>query len=203
MTTTTATAVQQGATNAPLIEEHSRYLPRLIGWLFRRAAMRQESKVELAQQLGVTHGYLYQLANGARSLECISSNFARACAQYLDIPAVVVMVAAGRIGIEDFLMPEGERSPTKQLAEGLERIAADPIVGALMPDAVWDVPDSVKALLVALYEDATQRELFPPRHLPAIFQGLRDAVLLVEEQDANDTAWRTAAYFASQGGGNE
>lgn len=163
-------------------------LPRLMDWLYQSAARRGESKADVARHLGVTYGYLNQLATGIRQTENITSDFCRACARYLEIPAVAVMVAAGRIRMTDFLLPEASRAPVGQLVAGLERIAADPLVGCLMPPETWDVPDSVKGLLIALYEDATQQELFPPRSLPRLFQGLQDATLVMAEQEAANEA---------------
>lgn len=154
-----------------------RRMPLLIDWLLKAAKRKGDSKAELACHLGVNYGYLHQLHTGQRQIENISPDFCRQCARYLDIPPVAVMVAAGRIQMSDFLMPEVSRTPVNQLIEGLERIAADPLVGCLMPSEVWDVPDSVKALLIALYEDSTQQELFPARELPMIFRGLQDAAL--------------------------
>jgi len=123
-------------------------MPRLIDWLYRTAAARGQTKAEMSQQIGVTFGYVRQLATGVRLVEQVSGDFCRACANYLDIPPVAVMLAAGRITLQDFLMPEVERAPGWQLTAGLERIAADPLVGCLMPQEVWDAPDPVKQLLV-------------------------------------------------------
>lgn len=169
-------------------------MPRLIDWLYRTAAARGQTKAEMSQQIGVTFGYVRQLATGVRLVEQVSGDFCRACANYLDIPPVAVMLAAGRITLQDFLMPEVERAPGWQLTAGLERIAADPLVGCLMPQEVWDAPDSVKQLLVALYEDATKQELMPTRQLPVIFRGLQDAALVLAEAEAD--AANDAEYLA-------
>lgn len=198
MTTTITTTQAARKGSATAIGTDPRHLPRLIDWLYQAAARRNETRSEMARQLGVTYGYLNQLATGMRAVENITADFARSAARYLDIPAVAVMVAAGRIRMEDFLLPEQSRTPTRQLAEGLQRIAADPLVGALLPDEAWDVPDSVKGLLIALYEDATKRELFPPRQLPMILQGLQDATLVIDELDAAKEGAITADFLASQ-----
>lgn len=173
-------------------KEELQQVPRLIDWLYRTAAARGQTKAEMSQQIGVTFGYVRQLATGVRLVEQVSGDFCRACAKYLDIPPVAVMLAAGRITLQDFLMPEVERTPGWQLAAGLERIAADPLIGCLVPPEVWDAPNSVKQLLVALYEDATKQELMPTRDLPVILRGLQDAAVVLAEADAaND-----ADYFA-------
>lgn len=169
-----------------LVNSH-RPLPRLMQWLYQAAASRGDTKADLARSLGVTYGYLNQLSTGLRETRNITSEFCRACAQYLRIPAVSVMVACGRIRPEDFVGPAPRPGSRQALALGLERIAADPLVGGLMPPEAWDAPDAVKALLVALYEDATQQELFAPRPLPLFLQRLQEAAIEVARQDcAND-----------------
>lgn len=175
-------------------------LPRLIDWLYKAASARKESKLEMARQIGVSYGYLAQLASGLRSMEGVTADFCRATARYLGIPPVTAMLAAGRLNSFDFLMPESGESPSGQLNEGLERIASDPLVGCLMPAEVWDAPDSVKSLLVALHEEVTQRELFPPRRMLSLFQGLQDAALVLEEQDAANDAVVTADFIARNEG---
>lgn len=175
-------------------EVRKQQMPRLIDWLYRTAAARGQTKAEMSQAIGVTFGYVRQLATGVRLVEQVSGDFCRACANYLDIPPVAVMLAAGRITLQDFLMPEVERAPGWQLTAGLERIAADPLVGCLMPQEVWDTPDTVKQLLVALYEDATKQELMPTRELPMIFRGLQDAALILVEEDAAQYAEHLAQH---------
>ena len=177
-----------------LVNSH-RPLPRLMQWLYQAAASRGDTKADLARSLGVTYGYLNQLSTGLRETRNITSEFCRACAQYLRIPAVSVMVACGRIRPEDFVGPAPRPGSRQALALGLERIAADPLVGGLMPPEAWDAPDAVKALLVALYEDATQQELFAPRPLPLFLQQLQEAAIEVARQDcAND-----AQFLLEQG----
>lgn len=175
-------------------EVRKQQMPRLIDWLYRTAAARGQTKAEMSQAIGVTFGYVRQLATGVRLVEQVSGDFCRACANYLDIPPVAVMLAAGRITLQDFLMPEVERAPGWQLTAGLERIAADPLVGCLMPQEVWDTPDTVKQLLVALYEDATKQELMPTRELPMIFRGLQDAALILVDEDAAQYAEHLAQH---------
>jgi transcriptional regulator with XRE-family HTH domain len=171
---------------SPSAADEVRRLPRLVGWLYKAAAKRGESKIELARRLGITYGYLAQLASGMCATEGIAPSLSRSCAAYLGVPPVAVMLAAGRIQPLDFLLPESGRSLAMQLNAGLERIAADPLVGCLMPSEVWDVPDSVKGMLVALYEDATQQELFPARQLPGLLQSLQDGALVLHDLDAAD-----------------
>lgn len=187
------------ATGSPIVFSHGSYpedsheskavhalrrTPRLISWLYQTAAMQNESMGDLAQKLQVSEAYLAQLASGHRSTAEASPDFCRAAGRYIGIPAVAAMVAANRIRASDFLMPEAGLSQAMQLNAGLDRIAADPLVGALMPQAAWDVPDTVKTMLIALYEDATHQDLFPQRQLPGLIRALQDATGHLEDTEA-------------------
>jgi transcriptional regulator with XRE-family HTH domain len=173
-------------------------LPRLMAQLYREAAARGHSRQALAAHLGVTVGYLHQLANGTRETRHISGDFSRSCAEYLDIPPVAVMLAAGRLDLRDFRMPQTTQAPGWQFAKGLQRIAADPLVGCLMPEEVWDAPAPVQQMLVALYDarihdarmhDATHRERSrPAQHTPLLLQALQDAALVLAHADATEAA---------------
>ena len=160
-----------------------RRTPRLISWLYQTAVMRNESVPDLAQKLQVSDAYLAQLASGHGSTAEVTPDFCRAAGRYIGIPAVAAMVAANKIHASDFLMPEAGLSQAMQLNAGLDRIAADPLVGGLMPQAAWDVPDTVKAMLIALYEDATHQDLFPQRQLPALIRALQDATSNLEDTE--------------------
>jgi hypothetical protein len=161
--------------------------PRLIQWLFKKAEQRGHSRHELARFLGITYGELMTYATCAREIVGLKTPSVRTIAHYLELPPAAIWLLAGKLSVTDFLMPEPSRAPVHQLIEGVQRIASDPIVGPLVPPEVFDVPDSVKALLCALYEDATTQELFPPTRLPMLLQGLQDAAIAIGDEDvAND-----------------
>jgi|GEM_PF-2209470 len=177
-------------------------LPRLMAQLYREAAARGHSRQELARHLGVTVGYLHQLANGTRETRHVSGDFSRSCADYLDIPPVAVMLAAGRLDLRDFRMPQTTQAPGWQFSSGLQRIAADPLVGCLMPEEVWDAAAPVQQMLVALYDArmqgaASRDRTRPLRHTPLLLQALQDAALVLADADAsvaaNDRAYGPAA----------
>lgn len=75
----------------------------LMGWLFEEAETRGLRVQELASELSVTTGYLMQLRNGVREAVHISYDFAVACAMFLEVPTVVVLVLAGRLTLVDFV----------------------------------------------------------------------------------------------------
>ncbi|MBB5217643.1 hypothetical protein [Parapusillimonas granuli] len=162
--------------------------PRLVQWLYRKAELRGHSRHELARQLGITFGELMTFSSGAREMTGLKNPSVRTIAHYLELPPAAVWLLAGKLSATDFLMPDASLAPVEQLIEGVQRIAQDPVVGPLVPPEVFDVPDSVKALLCALYEDATTQELFPPRRLPMLLQGLQDAAIALDEEDAQAKA---------------
>lgn len=73
----------------------------LIGWLWQQAAIKGMDIGGLANELHVTVGYLAQLQSGIRSCADISHDFAAACGVFLQVPAVVVLVVAGRLTLLD------------------------------------------------------------------------------------------------------
>jgi hypothetical protein len=172
--------------------------PRLISWLYQTAAIRNESLLDLAHKLQVSDVYLAQLASGQRSTAEATPDFYRAAGRYIGIPAVVAMVSANRIRASDFLMPEAGLSQAMQLNAGLDRIAADTLLGGLMPQEAWDVPDTVKAMLIALYEDATHQDLSPQRQLPALIRALQDATDHLEDTETAEGASIDAGQAAKE-----
>lgn len=182
----------KNATHAPIATDDvaagGGMRPRLIQWLYKKAELQGHSRHELAPHLGITFGELMTFASGAREMAGLRNPSVRTIARYLELPPVAIWLLAGKLSATDFLMPESSRSSVHQLIDGIQRIAQDPIVGPMVPPEVFDVPDSVKALLCALYEDATTQELFPPKRLPLLLQGLQDAAIALDEEDAQAQA---------------
>jgi transcriptional regulator with XRE-family HTH domain len=75
----------------------------LMGWLLDTAAARGIELTALANELGVTVGYLAQLHCGMRETANISREFAAECGVLLGVPAVVVLVVAGHLKLVDFV----------------------------------------------------------------------------------------------------
>lgn len=182
----TSAAALMGKTHAT---EPAMAVPRLVRWLDVQARRNGHKRADTARTLGVTYGYLTQLRSGVRATSQISIDFARACAAYLNLPAALVLIAADRLSAADFCEPSMPRQSLEAtLKEGLARMADDPWVGCLMPPEVHDAPVAVQQLLLALYEDATQSELFTQRRQPQLFWGLSDACIVADEMDADAQA---------------
>jgi hypothetical protein len=88
------------------IQEMYRFLETsrnpLVDWLFSEAKRRGDDKQRVADSLKVTTGYLAQLQNGMRAAASISPDLARACARYLCVSPVVVMLVSGALSFDDF-----------------------------------------------------------------------------------------------------
>jgi transcriptional regulator with XRE-family HTH domain len=74
-----------------------------MGWLLEEANARGLQIQDVARELCVTTGYLLQLRNGGRETANISHDFAAACAMFLDVPTVVVLIVAGHLQLVDFV----------------------------------------------------------------------------------------------------
>jgi hypothetical protein len=79
-----------------------------VDWLFSESERRGDDKQRLADSLKVTSGYLTQLQNGTRAAASVSTEFARACATYLCVSPVLVMLLSGILKFDDFDVARSE-----------------------------------------------------------------------------------------------
>lgn len=153
-----------------------RLLPPLIATLYRVAAQREQAISEMAECLGVTHGYLAQLQTGIRSTERISREFAEAAGRYLGIPTVLVLVMAGCIKAEDFIFPSLVQSIDSELAGQCLETG----LGALMPESVTLADIEIKSYLILLFQEARLTLLQDQRRLPLALEELMRATLIFD-----------------------
>lgn len=133
----------------------------LIAWLIQAANERGLQMQELATELGVTYGYIAQLRNGHREVRHISDEFADACAKFLRVPRIAVLLAAGRVRADDFY--ESPESLAGLLDNALHFIQKDPDWGPFLPTEIFASTMAVKQFAVMAYEEATGRSLVPTR----------------------------------------
>ncbi|MCO6414113.1 MAG: helix-turn-helix transcriptional regulator [Thiogranum sp.] len=140
-------------------EDLSRPGATLLSWLFAKANADGYTLSQLAEQLGVTYGYVSQLRSGARKTQHISQTFSRAAAEYLGVPHIAVLLAAGIVQPEDYYdSPESFR---QRVDSGINTMRQDPQWGPLVPAGIGRQSYEYKRLLVLLYERATQQTLLP------------------------------------------
>lgn len=133
----------------------------LIAWLTQEANERGLQMQELASELGVTYGYIAQLRNGHREIRHISDEFTDACARFLRVPRMAVMLAAGRVRPDDFY--EAPESLAGLLDNALHFIQKDPDWGPFLPPEIFASTMAIKQFAVMAYEEATGRNLVPTR----------------------------------------
>jgi hypothetical protein len=130
-----------------------------------QAKMRRDelSLALLARRLVVGTSYLSQLLRGVKSLAAVNDEFLRASAEYLEMPAVLVYLLAGRLQAPDFFV-----SPVSwqhHVDEALREVAASNVAAetAISSEMLMALPDAVKLLVVLLYERSEHVLLLPKR----------------------------------------
>ena len=151
----------------------------LLEALVRAANAKGQQLAALAKALGVTYGYVAQLRNGHRQTANISEKFAQNCARYLNVPGITIKLLAGRVGLEDFVLP-GEIE-TKRIEQGLQHLSEDPLLGGCVPASLGEQPEEVKRFILMLYQEASGCELFGYARIPAAIESaIRGASLLAD-----------------------
>lgn len=133
----------------------------LLAMLYSKArADGLEDQVLATEKLGVHPSYLGQLRTRVKYVENISHDFAEACAKYLSVPLVAVLVAAGQLKEQDFRETVDEETLLRQ---ALEFILRDPVFGAIVPPSLLVQGESIQRAFVLLYERATGKRILGGR----------------------------------------
>jgi hypothetical protein len=151
----------------------------LLAMLAGRAQQLRHTRGEMAAHLDVTYGYIAQLASGHRQTVHISDEFARACADYLGVPRVTVLLAAGSITPLDLYEKPDEVASA--LPRALEYIAQDPAFGPMVPASLTarDAPADTQFFVVKLFEEARGVKLIPGMHTP---EKIAESLKRIEER---------------------
>lgn len=138
---------------------------RLLTMLFAKAQADGLRLTALAiEKLHVHPSYLSQLRTGARPVDAISHEFAKACAAYLGIPLISVLVAAGQLKEEDFREDLDEGAIVDN---AISFIMRDPHLGLLFPETLPKQDKALKKAVVRLYEMATGKLLLSETRISA------------------------------------
>lgn len=133
----------------------------LLAMLYSKArADGIEDQILATEKLGVHPSYLGQLRTRAKYVENISHDFAEACAKYLSVPLVAVLVAAGQLKEQDFREVVAESTLLRQ---ALEYIMRDPAIGPIIPPSLLLQTENIQRAFVLLYERATRKHLLGGR----------------------------------------
>lgn len=151
----------------------------LIGWLLDECHRRGHTQRDMADELGVTYSYIYQLRCGVRQTQHISSEVAGACGRYLGVPTIVVKVLAGVIPMSDFVWPF--QSEDDLINRALDKMKADPIARALLPADVRSLPMATRRSLVLIYSESSGQDVLGVRKLPDVLHWLQRAALIHDD----------------------
>lgn len=132
----------------------------LLAMLTSRANDLGHQLVEMADELNCTYGYISQLRSGVRQTRHISDEFSTACAVYLSVPRLTVLLAAGRIRPLDIFQDRYEAIAT--IPRAIQFIKGDFTFGPIMPtDIVDETSLETQFFIVKLFEAATGNTLLP------------------------------------------
>jgi len=131
----------------------------LLGMLTSRANELGQQLGTMAEELNCTYGYIAQLRSGLRETKNISDEFADACALYLGVPRMTVLLAAGRVKPSDVYEDAHEAMAT--VPRAIQFMRGDSIFGPIMPSEVTTASLEMQFFIVQLYEAATGRKLLP------------------------------------------
>lgn len=131
----------------------------LLAALTSCANSRGHHFTEMAAELGVTYGYIAQLRNGNREVPQISDDFAMACARYLMVPRMTVLMLAGRLTPADVF--ENEQLMAAEIGRAFAFVCADPKWGPLVTAEMRKTGLDSQFGVVRLYEAATGKKLMP------------------------------------------
>ena len=129
----------------------------LLASLIRCANERRHQLNDMARELGVTYGYVNQLRNGIRNTYKVSDDFALACARYLGVPRLTVLMMAGRVTPEDAF--ESEEMFATEISRAMGFLVDDPEWGHLVTPELRKSSLESQYLLVRMYEKATGKVL--------------------------------------------
>lgn len=134
----------------------------LLALLLQASNTRGLSIRELAEDhLGLTYSHFALLRKGERSISNISDDTTAKIAKFLGLPKVIVMIAAGRLKVEDFY-PDPVLLD-QQLGPALEFIQRDPELGLSLPLSAFVAELDLRRFIVLLYEKASGKTLLPNR----------------------------------------
>ncbi len=125
--------------------------------LARCAQERGQSLPDLAEQLGYSYPYINLLISGARRVDQVSDDFVDACAAYLGMPQVAILMMSGRLAARDFFGPG--QLHAGMLDTAMRFIEADPAWSPLVTAELRHASVASKFCLVRMYEAAAGKKL--------------------------------------------
>ncbi len=157
----------------------------LIGWLLDEARRKQMDVQAMAREVGVTYGYINQLRTGLRKTSQISHDFAAACAEFLGVPTVVVLVLSGYLTMSDFAV---RAEPEEDMLErAMRHIQDDQVFRSSIPVDLSRLCIEGRKAVALMYAQVSGKDVFQTHRLPEMVRWLQRAAL---EHDENSFAAR-------------
>lgn len=142
----------------------------LLVELQKRATDKRQTLHQMAEELGVSYGYIQHLKSGVKAIPKISDEFTGACARYLGLPRIYVLMMAEKVLPGDF-HPENEEGDED--AESARRNALSLVAGShyakeleLSLEELEQAPEKCQSLIIYLYEAVTGLAQVSRRPLP-------------------------------------
>lgn len=157
--------------NARVINTHG---GTLIDMLLDEALRRGINSKAMAQEVGVTAGYINQLRNGLKRVEYITNKFACACSRFLGISPMSVKLAAGKVGFDDFLSPI--ESVESSIDRAMRNMLADPRIRLGVPSQLSALPLEAKRVVLEVYMQTTSIDVFELHALPIVLKGMKSQI---------------------------
>lgn len=147
----------------PLSPEERAKVPgaRLLEMLFDEANRNNMGMEQLADAIGTSRPNLYSLRQKRRSVPNMNREYKEACARFLGIPYVSVLIAAEVIKPEDFLVPLDDDD--RAIDAALDFIRRDPVHGDKVPVEIADADKALKLFVIECYEKAEGKRLLTNR----------------------------------------
>lgn len=140
-------------------EEMKRPGAVLISLIFQAASTRNLKPSDVCDSLGISYSHFASLRSGGKAIPNIGEDFLKRIADFLQLPKVVVKLAAGQLTLEDFYHI-GDKMHL-YLEPALRFIQADPKIGATLPLSAFSADKDLQLFLITLYEQATGKVVLP------------------------------------------
>ena len=146
----------------------------LIDLLFDEAHRRGITSMAMAKEVGVTFGYICQLRSGNRRVQQITHKFACACSRFLGIAPMSVKLAAGLVGLDDFLSPV--ESVESSIDRAMRNMLADPRIRLGLPSQLSALTLQAKRVVLEVYMQTTSIDVFELHALPIVLEAIKSRI---------------------------
>lgn len=154
----------------------------LMQILFEKAKFRGDTINDLAKEFGLTYGYLIELVQATRAVSGLTNQVCREIAEYLEVPAILILLLADKVGIEDMLIP-GERGIS---AFNSKRMIVKKLKQDLVQlDIQKGIPDTSIFWMGLLYKETQDDDLLNCNGFGHLMSCLTKAAILVNDAQLN------------------